>query len=222
MTTLAMTRPAARRTSPANLLVVAAITGSVLFLAGQALFPVMSENIDSAYAAMVTHRDLLMAARLLTAAGAFLLVPAAVGFARLLPPGARGARLLQVGAWVFGIATFSNALSQTVSGYTAYTATAPGFDATAGRVVVEQIEEGLVALPLGFWSIPAFALGSLLIAIALIRSRTVPTWMPALLIIGTVLAAALAGRGLLVGLTQAPFTIALIALALRIPNRRPS
>ncbi|MDQ4052523.1 MAG: hypothetical protein M3237_07460 [Actinomycetota bacterium] len=216
MTTL--TVPRATRAALPSALALSGLAGAVLFLVGQALLPNLPMSIGKAFPLMVEHRDQLMAARLFTAAGAFLLAPAAVGFARLVPRGARGSRLLRLGAGLFGIATFSNALSQAVSGYATFTVTAPGFDTDAGRLVVNRIETGLVAVPLGFWSIPAFAIGMLLMAAALFRSRRVPTWLPVLLAVGTVLAGALAGRGATVALTQAPATVALIVMALRIPD----
>lgn len=192
-------------------LTVAAIVGPVLFLIGQALLPSLPMTMDGAYPLMVEHREQLMAARLLTAAGAFLLAFAAVHYARVVTAG-RGARLLRVGAGVFGVASFCNALSQAVAGYATWTVTTPGFDEASARYVIEHIESGVVALPLGFWSIPAFALGALLMAAALWRSGSVPTWLPVLLAVGTVLAGALAGRGYVVGLTQAPVTAALIVM----------
>jgi len=50
-------------------------------------------------------------------------------------------------------------------------------------------------------------------AVALWRSGSVPTWLPVLLAVGTVLAGALAGRGPIVALTQAPVTVALVVMA---------
>lgn len=213
-----LTVPRSTRAALPTALALSGIAGAVLFLVGQALLPNLPMTIAKAFPLMLEHRDRLMAARLFTAAGAFLLAPAAIGFARLVPRVARGARLLRLGAVFFGVATFSNALSQTVAGYTTFTVTAPGFDAAAGRLAVDRIDEGLVALPLGFWSIPVFALGCLLMAVALFRSGRVPTWLPVLLVVGTVLAGAFAGRGATVALTQAPATVALIAMAIRIPN----
>ncbi|MGA8256842.1 MAG: hypothetical protein WB767_09735 [Nocardioides sp.] len=52
-----------------------------------------------------------------------------------------------------------------------------------------------------------------MVAVGLFMSRSVPVWFSALLMVGTVMAGALAGRGLVVALTQAPVTVALIALA---------
>lgn len=193
-------------------LMVAAIVGPVLFLIGQALLPNLPMTMDGAYPLMVEHREQLMAARLFTAAGAFLLAAAAVHYARVVTTG-RGARLLSIGAALFGVASFCNALSQAVAGYATWTVTTAGFDEASARYVIEHIESGTVALPLGFWSIPAFALGALLMTAALWRSGSVPSWLPVLLGVGTVLAGALAGRGYVVALTQAPVTAALIVMA---------
>lgn len=214
MTTLTIPRTS-RATLP-SMLALSGIAGAVLFLVGQALLPNLPMTLTEAFPLMVEHRDRLMAARLFTAAGAFLLAPAAIGFARLVPKGARGSQLMRLGAGFFGVATFANALSQTVAGYSTFTVTAPGFDTDAGQTVVDRIGSGLVALPLGFWSIPVFALGCLMMAVALFRSGRVPTWLPVLLAVGTVLAGVFAGRGPVVALTQAPATVALIAMALRV------
>ncbi|MDI6912453.1 hypothetical protein [Nocardioides sp.] len=216
MTTL--TAPRTSRATLPSAIALSGIAGAVLFLVGQALLPNLPMTLAKAFPLMVEHRDRLMAARLFTAAGAFLLAPAAVGFARLVPKGARGSQLLRLGAGLFGVATFCNALSQAVAGYATFTVTAPGFDTDAGQIVVDRIESGLVALPLGFWSIPAFAIGCLLMSVALFRSGRVPTWLPVLLAVGTVLAGAFAGLGPIVALTQAPVTVALVAMSLRVAN----
>ena len=220
-TTIASTHATGRRTAPLVLATLAAcaVAGAVLFWIGQALFPVLPNDLEKAYPLMVEHRSVLMASRLLTAAGAFLLVPAAVGFSRLVPRAHRGGRLMFAATTIFGIATASNALSQAVSGYATWTVTAPGFDADSARTVIATIESGLVALPLGFWSIPAFALGAILMAVALWRSRLFPVWLPLLLGVGTVSAAAFAGQGLIVGLTQLPVTVALVLMGMRVLER---
>lgn len=191
---------------------VSAVLAPLLFLAGQALLPALPEQAHRAFLAMLAHRDQLLAARLLTAAGAFLLVPAAVLYAHALPRGGRGRNVLVVGAAAFGIATFFNAVSQAVEGWTTYAVTAPGAHRGTGEAVVNSLGTGLVGAPIGFWSIPVFALGAVVMAVGLLMSRRISAWLPALLIIGTVLAAGLAGRGTIVGLTQLPFTVALILL----------
>lgn len=200
----------------------AAIAGALLFLAGQALLPSLPNDIDTAFAGMVEHRDRLMAARLLTSAGAFLLVPAAVGIALSFRDGGRGARLVVLATTLIGIATFSNALSQAVEAYATWGATAPGFDRESGSTLVEHLGTGLVGIPVGFWSIPVFALGWLLLAVGLLRSGRVATWIPVVLVVGDVMAGAFAGQGYVVALTQAPITIALIALGVLVARGKLS
>jgi hypothetical protein len=218
MTTYDLSLGTRRPTALAVSLTAAAVVGPVLFLLGQALLPKLPEVMDRAYPLMVEHRDQLMAARLFTAAGAFLLAIAAVRYSRLVFTG-RGVGLMGVGATLFGIGSFCNALSQAVAGYATWTVTSDGFDESSARYVIEHIESGAVALPLGFWSIPAFALGALLMAAALWRSGSAPTWLPVLLAVGTVLAAALAGQGPVVALTQAPVTAALVVMAVLAHHR---
>jgi hypothetical protein len=218
MTTYDLPLPTRRPMALARPLTVAGVAGPVLFLVGQALLPALPMTMDDAYPLMLENREQLMAARLFTAAGAFLLAAAAIHYARLVSAG-RGARLLSIGAGLFGVASFCNALSQAVAGYATWTVTTAGFDDTSARYVIEHIESGLVALPLGFWSIPVFALGAVLMAVALWRSGAGPTWLPVLLAVGTVLAGALAGRGYVVALTQAPVTVALVAIAVLADRR---
>ena len=192
---------------------LAATIGALAFLAGQALLPELPNDLAPAFAGMVEHRDQLLAARLLTAAGCFLLVPAAVGYAGLVRRRDVGGTTLRVGATLLGIGAFSNAVSQVVQGYATHAATGATIDRTAGRAMVDHIASGAAAIPIGFWSIPAFALGCILVSVGLLRSRRVATWVPVVLIIGTVMAGAFAGQGPIVALTQAPATIALIVLA---------
>jgi hypothetical protein len=213
MTTYDLPLTARRPMTLTTALTVAAVVGPVLFLVGQALLPTMPMALDEAFPLMLEHREQLMAARLFTAAGAFLMAFAAVWYVRLVPNG-RGARLMGIGAVLFGVGSFCNALSQAVAGYATWTVTTAGFDQPSARYVIEHIESGAVALPLGFWSIPAFALGAILMAVALWRSGSVPTWLPVLLGVGTVLAGGLAGLGPVVALTQAPITAALIVMAI--------
>jgi len=192
---------------------VATIAGVLFFLLGQALLPSLPNDIDAAFGGMVEHRDRLMAARLFSSAGAFLLVPAAVGIGCLFRPAARGSRTVLVGALLFGVATFSNAVSQAVEGYAGWGATASDIDPTSGKSILEGLGTGLIGFPIGFWSIPVFALGGLILAVGILRAQWVPAWIPVVLFVGLLLGAAFGGRGYIVALTQAPFTVAMIALA---------
>jgi hypothetical protein len=209
-----------RRVSSTWPLLAAAAThaGALLFLAGQALLPELPDDWDPAFAGMLAHRDQLMAARLLTAAGCFLLVVTGIAFADVLARRAHGSRTVRVGGTLFAVGAFFNALSQAVAGYATYAATTPGLDHAAGEAMLKRLTAGATGLPLDFWSIPVLALGALLVAVGLLVSRTPPAWLAALLIVGTVLAGALAGQGPVVALTQVPFTLALIILAVAFPR----
>lgn len=207
-----MTITTAQNTRTTRPLLYAAILGPILFLIGQALLPSLPNDLAKAFPLFIEHRDQLMAARLLTAAGAFLLAPAALVYASAA--GRPATKTVLVGSTMFAIGTFFNALSQAVAGYATYAATDSSVDQDAGMAVFDQLGRGLVGLPIGFWSIPMFAIGAIVMAIGLLRTRRTPIWMPVLLIIGPVLAGATAGLGPIVALTQLPVTVALIALSL--------
>ena len=198
---------------------IAAVAAPVLFLVGQALLPSLPDSLPAAFDAMLAQRDRVTAAQLVTAAGGFLFLPALAVVLWLVPPGTPGRSVLVTGAVLFGLGTFSNALSQVVEAYVMRAATAPGVPREAGLAVFGRLGEGAVGIPVGFWSIPAFALGLIVMASGLLRSRALPVWQPVLVITGTLLAAATAGIGPVVALTQAPLTAGLLAWSLTAARR---
>lgn len=191
------------------LVLAAGIAAPILFVIGQALLPNLGRDVDTAFALMLQHRDQLIVSRLLTAAGAYLLLPSLWVISRL------GGRVTVVGAAIAGIGTFFNAVSQGVQGYAAWGATAPGLDHGATMKTLLHVGDGAAGIPVSYWSIPLFGVGLVILAIGLLIARTAPWWAPALLLIGVVLAFFTAGMGPVVALTQAPLAIALIALVMR-------
>ncbi|RCK71226.1 hypothetical protein DT076_01900 [Desertihabitans brevis] len=213
MTSATLPSPAASSAAPSSRpAVLAGSVGIVAFVAGQALFPVLGPDVESAFAAMLALREQLLLSRLLTAAGAFLLVASVPPLLALAP--VRGRRLLLVGLALLATGTFFNAVSHTVQGYAAWATTAPGVDAAAAMPALLHLDAGLAGLPVSYWSVPVFGLGVVLTGVALLVARTVPLWMPVLLLLGAVLAFATAGLGPVVALTQAPLAVALVALLL--------
>lgn len=192
--------------------VLAAAVAPLLFVTGQALLPVLGTDVPTAFALMIEHRDQLMLSRLLTIAGAFLLLPTLALIAR------HGARTTRVGAGIAAVGTFFNAFSQAVQGYAAWGASAPGLDHGATMQTLLHLEGGLVGLPVSYWSIPVFGVGLVVMAVGLLVARSVPRWLPALLILGVVAALLTAGLGPVVALTQAPLAVALVGLAVRRPR----
>jgi len=192
-----------------TLVLAAAIAAPILFVAGQALLPVLGRDVDTAFALMLAHRDQLIMSRLLSTAGAFLLLPALWLISTL------GGTVTRVGAVIAGVGTFFNAVSQVVQGYAAWAASAPGLDHDATMPILLHVDRGLVGLPVAYWSVPVFGVGLLVLGVGLLIARPVPWWMPALLLVGVVAAFLTAGLGPVVALTEAPLAVALIALATR-------
>lgn len=191
----------------------------VLFMAGQAVLPVLPDDFAGAYQGMIEHRDALLASRLLTAAGAFLFVPAIVGIWSLVPRRARAWWLVLVGGVVAIVGSWCNGLSEAVLGYATHAATSvdPG---AGGSVVLALDELGLVALPISYFVVIVFGVGMLALAVGLLVARTIPIWQPLLLIAGALLSFSFAGMGIVSILTNLPMIAAFWAMGVLVARRR--
>ena len=176
-----------RRLAPVGLLLLA---GPVLFDLGYALHPSLPEDVAGALAAVEPVRAMHAGSKVLVAVGCLLIVVLVLALRRWLVPG-RGRALATVGVGLVAVGMTFNALSQATNGYLLYWASAPGVDPAAGRAVVEASvsSDGLVTLPVSFFSIPLMALGIVLFAASLWRAGTVPRWVPVAIVVGVVLAA---------------------------------
>lgn len=186
-----------------NWILVAMFLAPVLFTAGQAMLPVLPDEFTGAFEGMIEHRDALLASRLLTAAGAFLFVPAVVGIWSLVPRRARGSWLSLAGGIVFAVGTWCNGLSEAVLGYATHAATAVDPEA-GGSVVLAMGDLGLIALPISYFVVIVFGVGVLVLAAGLLVARTVPIWQPLLLLVGALLSFSFAGMGAVALLTGLP------------------
>ncbi len=119
---------------------------------------------------------------LLTAAGAFLLVPGLSSILRLVR--GRGAGLATAGAVMAGIGIVSlgagDVMITLIMGW--LVKSDPG---TALAIFKRSDSSPLVGLPFAF--APLFVLGMLLIGAALIRARAVPLWLAVMAILGAVM-----------------------------------
>lgn len=195
------------------LALVATVAAPVLFVAGQALLPVLPDDLAGAFAGMAAKREQMLASRLLTAAGAFLFVPALLAVFALVPAGARGSRLLLVGGVLMGTGSFLNGLSHVVQGYVTHAATSEAVGPAAGVAVLGALDDlGAVALPIAFPTVIAFGVGMLVIGASLLVARVLPVWQPVLLIVGGLLAFGTAGMGAIVALTNVPMVVAFASL----------
>jgi hypothetical protein len=188
----ALTRaPSARRGRLALLFAAIVVTSTSAFALSFVSFlhPIGSgDELLPDYAAIAPHRDYLWA--FFTIAGVQLIVGAcAAALATLLLARDRGARwatagsaVVWLGAAIYGVG---------IGGWAAvsYFATDPEAlgPATARRLVASVNDDAahMVAVPVG--GAVLVALGSLMLAVALWRARTVPRWVPAIGAISTVI-----------------------------------
>ncbi|MBO0909677.1 hypothetical protein [Arthrobacter sunyaminii] len=189
------------------LLLAAALAAPILFVTGQALLPNLGRDPATAFPLMLEYRDQLILSRLLTTAGAYLLLPLFWLVAGL------GGTVTRAGAAIAAVGTFFNAVSQAVQGYAAWGATAPGLDHGASMQTLLHLEDGPAGLAVSYWSVPLFGIGLSVMGIGLLIAKSAPRWMPLLLLAGVVLGFLTAGQGPVVALTQIPLVAALIALA---------
>lgn len=148
--------------------------------------------------------------------GLGLLIPAVLTLKRLARE--RAGSLGTAGSIlaVVGILAFTGFIA--IDGFVFWAMADPDLDRAAMVALYEQLEEGAgIFLPFPFTSM-ALNLGLLLLAVALYRSRAVPTWMPVLLAISAVVRAVGRPSGMWAAITAAEVlsTVALggIGLAL--------
>lgn len=180
------------------------LAGPVLFDLGYALHPSLPMEVDDALAAVAEVRTRHAAAKVMVAAGGLITIALVLAYRSLLVP-ARGRLVATVGAVLVAVGMAANSLSQATHGYLLYWASGPDVDRAAGADVVAAAVSSteLVTLPVSFWSVPLFAVGLLLIAVALWRAGTVPRWVP----IGIVVAGVAAGA-----IGTGPWMLAVLAL----------
>jgi len=178
------TSQASRRTpieaSPRMLLLLA----PVLMFLGYAFHPDLPAGTAAALDDLTDERGLYIATKLAVAFGSLLFVPLVLTIRHRAFPG-QGRGLATVAAVLCTIGFICNGLSQTLWGYLLWFATEPGVDRPAGVAVVDAAQNASMVptLPVTFASVPVFALGLLLLAIALWRAGTVPRWAPVLIVL---------------------------------------
>lgn len=211
-----------RRLAPVGLLLLA---GPVLFDLGYALHPSLPDDVAGALTAVEPVRALLAGSKVMVAVGGVLIIALVLTLRRWLVPG-RGRALATVGAGLIAVGMTFNSLSQATNGYLLYWASAAGVDPAAGRAVVEASvsSDGLVTLPVSFFSVPMFALGIVLFAAALWRAGTVPRWVPVAIVVAGVLAGAFGTGPVLFAvliLDVAAYGTALVAASRRVDDGSP-
>ena len=220
---MATTAPARPRTDTGRrwLMTVGVLllAAPILFDLGYALHPSLPTDVEAAVAEVADVRTRHAAAKVLVAVGGLLTIALVLAYRRYLTPG-RGRAVATVGAGLVAVGMAFNSLSQATHGYLLYWSSAPGVDPSAGVAVVEAAESstGWVTLPVSFFSVPVFAVGMLLVAVALWRAGTVPRWVPIATVLGGVVGGAV-GTGPLM-LAALTLDVAAAATALSCASRR--
>lgn len=151
------------------------------------------------------------------AVGAFLLVPGLAAALRLVT--GRGARLATVAAVLWGLGALALGAGDVMQTLV-MSALVPHHQDTA-RAIIDVAQQGILGLP--FLFAPAFVLGGVLFAVALLISRAVPTWLGVLSLVGPLLVFASSAGGLATAaLPLLPLGASLVLLAVRASDRNPA
>lgn len=190
------------------------LAGPLLFDLGYALHPSLPMDVDDALAAVADVRTRFVAAKVLVAVGGLITIALVLTYRRLLVP-ARGRTLATVAAVMVAVGMAANSLSQATHGYLLYWASGPDVERAAGADVVAAAESSteLVTLPVSFWSVPLFAVGLLLTAVALWRAGTVPRWVPFGIVVAGLAGGAIGTGPLMLAVLVVDVAVAATALA---------
>lgn len=199
-----------------RLVAVAMLLSAPLVVLGSYLFSVSSSDSPAAFVRDVAAaHDRYVAGGLLLAAGAFLLIPAAIGLMRLAQP--RGAVVVVTGGVLSGIAA-----AVLGGGYLLMTVVigmlTPAHADAATQVQQVATSSMLAGLPFVF--APLLVLGLVISGVGLVIGGLRPRWLPILLAIGAV-ALHFAPDSPLGSLLHAPVAVAIAGLGV-VLLRRPA
>ncbi|MDQ1643043.1 MAG: hypothetical protein QOJ90_2394 [Actinomycetota bacterium] len=165
---------------------------------------------------LAAHRTTGVIGGLLTAVGAFLLVPGLAAVLRLVPE--RGARLATIGAVLAGTGIVALGAGDVMITLVMGSLVEKHADLATTLFKISDTEP-LIGLP--FALAPLFVLGMVLLGIALFRARTVPIWLAVLTIVGAVGVFFSSAGGASAFIPLLPLGIALVGLG-TIALRRPA
>lgn len=193
-----------------------AVAGPVLLLVGGIIGPDLHGTNASVLAQVPPVADRLLASHLCTTAGAFAYVATVLLTWRL--PSRQGAVLRLVGGAITIVALLSDAMGETVDGYTAW-AGAKAHTPVAGLArLLDVLDGSSAALPVSWFAIPLLGVGGVLLWLGVLRAhRLVPAWAPITAIVGTLASVAIGGNGVvqLIGVVGTAGSIATALLARR-------
>ena len=197
--------------SPRRALLALAVAAAPLVqLAGVVPHPELPEDAAGALAVVAADPGQWFRIHLLAATAAVLFVVTALVLASLVR--GRGAALATAGATLLVVGAGALAIAFGAEAHLLSVAADPSLDRGA-MVELAELEEDSPAMSLLNVGFPLVGLGTLLLMTGLLRSRAVPVWQPALVLVGTVTSLAAAPGSDLAPLLFAPSVAGYLALA---------
>lgn len=211
MTTLLTVDPTTSSESGARarLSALALVGAGVGIVVGHLLTVAPDQEMRPYLDQLAQHRTTSTLGMLLTAAGAFLVVPGLSAWLRLVRD--RGARFATAGAVLAGVGITALGAGDVMIGLVMGSLVEKHRDTAE---VVYRVADSGALLGLPFALAPVFVLGMILLGVALLRAGTVPTWLGALVIVGAVALAFSNGGGLRAFLTLLPLGVALAGVGI--------
>jgi hypothetical protein len=199
----------------ARLSALALAAGGIGIVVGHLLTVPSDQDMTHYLDQLAAHRTTGVIGGLLTAAGAFLVVPGLVALLRLVRD--RGSRLATAGAILAGAG-----ITSLGAGDVMLTLVMGGLveqhRSTAEALFKIANSEPMLSLP--FALAPLFVVGMVLLGISLLRARTVPLWLGAITIVGGLVVPFSTAGGPRAFITLLPLGAALVAVGIT-ALRRP-
>ncbi len=197
-----------------RLLAVAMVAGSLCVWIGH-LGNSSSTQAPARYVAEISaHHTRFVATELVIAIGAFLLVPGMAGLMRLVP--ARGGRWATIGGVLAGIALAGLGAGNLMFGVVLGMLT-PAHGDVATQVVRIANDAPLAGVP--FMPAPLLTIGVILLGVGLLRSKTVPTLLVVVLMVGGILVVPSGSGGLLAVALLAPMCLSIATMGVILSSR---
>jgi hypothetical protein len=208
--------PCSEDRARARLTALALAAGGVGIVVGHLLTVPSDQDMKPYLDQLAAHRATGVLGGLLTAAGAFLVVPGLVALLRLVR--GRGARLATIGSVLAGVGITSLGAGDVM--LTLVMGGLVGHHRDTAEALYEIADsEPLLSLP--FALAPLFVVGMVLLGIALLRARTVPAWIGALTVLGGLVVPFSTAGGPRAFLTLLPLGAALVACGVAALPRLP-
>jgi hypothetical protein len=193
----------------ARLSALALVGAGIGIVVGHLLTVPPDQDVGPYLHQLAEHRSTSTIGMLLTATGAFLVVPGLVAVLRLVRD--RGARLATAGAVLAGVGITALGSGDVMIGLVMGSLVDEHRD-TAEAVFRAADTEPLLGLVFGL--APVFVLGMILLGVALLRARAVPAWLGALTIVAAVALMFSNGGGVRAFVTLLPLGVALVGLGI--------